>query len=533
VYLPRVRFSGALFIAAFALSACGGSGSSKTATASNGPKLVVARVKDSVSLDPALASDGMSLNVTQEVMKGLVDFKLGTFEIEPQIARSWQMSPDGRTWTFLLRSGLTFSDGTPIDAAAVKFNFDRWRLISSPYHADFSYPYYASMFGGFPGLVADVEAPKADTVVFTLTRPFAPFLHDLAMPSFAIGSPKAIRDDLRGFAQHPVGYGPYVLSEWVKDDHVTLAASSNYPVHAAYTTVTLREIGDQPAAVAAMQDGSADILSDPAPGDALALGKQPAFTVYFQPANNNSYLAMNLDRPPFEKLGVRQAIAYAVDVRGIVKSFYPKGALVADNWTPAGMLGENPAVKAYPFDPAKGKALLAAAGYPKGFATQLLYPTVPRPYLTQPQRVAETIRAELGAIGIAVALEPLEWAAFLKKVHNGEHAMCLVGWSGDNGDPDNFMYTLLDRDAAHRPNAQNYTFWRDEKFHDLMIAGQVTSDNVKRAEIYREANAMIGAMVPAIPIVHVTVPIVVRSSIAGFVPTPDTHIAFEYLHPKS
>jgi peptide/nickel transport system substrate-binding protein len=533
VYRSRIRFSGAFLIAFLALSGCGGSGSSQTGGAGNGPKLVVARVKDSVSLDPAQASDGMSLNVTQEIMKGLVDFKLGTFEIEPVLARSWQMSPDGRTWTFLLRSGLTFSDGTPIDAAAVKFNFDRWRLISSPYHGDFSYPYYASMFGGFPGLVADVEAPKPDTVVFTLTRPFAPFLHDLAMPSFAIGSPKAIRDDLRGFAQHPVGYGPYVLSEWVKDDHVTLAASSNYPVHAAYQTVILREITDQKAGLAAMQDGSADILSDPAPGDALELAKQPDFTVYFQPANNNSYLAMNLDRPPFEKLGVRQAIAYAVDVRGIVTSFYPKGALVADNWTPQGMLGENHAVKAYPFDAAKGKAILAAAGYPKGFATELLYPTVPRPYLPEPQRVAEAIRAQLGAIGITVTLVPLEWAAFLKKVHNGEHAMCLVGWSGDNGDPDNFMYTLLDRDSAHRPNAQNYTFWRDEKFHDLMIAGQVTSDNGKRAEIYRQANALINAMVPAIPIVHVTVPVVVRSSIAGFVPTPDTHIAFEYLHPKS
>jgi peptide/nickel transport system substrate-binding protein len=532
VRIPAVRLTGTALAVGFILSACGGATSSRSAP-SSGASLVVARVKDSVVLDPAQASDGMSLNVTQEIMKGLVDFKLGTFEIEPVLARSWQMSPDGRTWTFLLRRGLTFSDGTPIDADAVKFNFDRWRLISSPYHGDFGYPYYASMFGGFPGLVTDVEAPKPDTVVFTLTRAFAPFLHDLAMPSFAIGSPKAIRDDLRGFGQHPVGYGPYVLSEWVKDDHVTLAASPNYPVRAAYPTVVVREIPDQAASVLAMQNGSVDILSDPRPSDALALAKQPGFTVYFQPANNNSYLAMNLDRAPFEKLGVRQAIAYAVDVRRIVKEFYPKGALVADNWTPKGMLGENPAVKAYPVDLVKAKALLASAGFPKGFSTELFYPTIPRPYLPEPARVAEAIRSELGAIGISVTLEPFEWAEFLKKVHNGEHAMCLVGWSGDNGDPDNFMYTLLDRDSAHRPNAQNYSFWRDEKFHDLMIAGQVTSDPAKRAEIYREANAMINRMVPSIPIVHVTVPTVVRSSIAGFVPTPDTHIAFEYLHPKN
>jgi peptide/nickel transport system substrate-binding protein len=193
------------------------------------------------------------------------------------------------------------------------------------------------------------------------------------------------------------------------------------------------------------------------------------------------------------------------------------------------MMGENPSVKTYPFDPAKAKALLASAGYKDGFSSELLYPTIPRPYMPEPQRVAETIRAELKAVGISVTLRPYEWGAFLGKLQNGEHAMCLVGWSGDNGDPDNFMYTLLDQDSAHRPNAQNYAFWRDPKFHALMLAGQATSDPAKRAEIYRQANALINAMVPAIPIVHVTSPIVLKASIGGFVPNPDTHIAFEFL----
>jgi peptide/nickel transport system substrate-binding protein len=525
-----IPLAAAALLTAAALGACAGGSSNG---ASNGPALVSARVKDAVILDPAQASDGQSLNVTQEIMKGLVDFKLGTFDVQPAIAQSWQMSPDGLTWTFVLKNGLTFSDGTPIDAAAVKFNFDRWRLISSPYHGNFPYPYYATMFGGFPGLIADVEAPKPNTVVFTLTRPFAPFLHDLAMPSFAIGSPKAIRSDLAGFGQHPVGYGPYTLAEWVKDDHITLHAYPNYPVKAAYPTVIVRDIPDQATSVLEMQKGDVDILTDPRPDDASMLAKVAGLTVYYQPANNNSYLAMNGDRPPFGNVGVRRAIAYAIDVRGIVKAFYPKGALVADNWTPPGMMGENPAVKAYPFDVARAKAELAKAGYKDGFTTELFYPTIPRPYMPEPQRVAEAIQAQLKVIGITVNLDPFEWGVFLEKTHNGEHAMCLVGWSGDNGDPDNFMYTLLDQDSAHRPNAQNYAFWRDPQFHALMIAGQVTSDPAKRAAIYRQANALINEMVPSIPIVHVEVPIVFKSSIAGFVPSPDTHIAFEYLHPKS
>src|SRR5438552_4995611 len=192
----------ALAVLALFLAACGGHAGNGAVDAT----LVVARVKDAVILDPAQATDGMSLNLTQEMMKGLVEFKLGTFEVQPSIAQSWKMTPDGLQWTFTLKKGLQFSDGTPIDAAAVKFNFDRWRLVKSPYHQNYPYGYYADMFGGFPGIFKTVATPDSQTVVFTLSRPLGPLLRDLAMPSFAIASPTAIRKDLAGFGNHPVGY---------------------------------------------------------------------------------------------------------------------------------------------------------------------------------------------------------------------------------------------------------------------------------------------------------------------------------------
>ena len=516
----------ALLTALLVVSGCGHSGGSE-----NGPALTVAHVKDAVTLDPSLGTDGNSLNVTQEIMKGLVQFKPGTYDVEPVIAKSWTTSGDGRTWTFTLQKGLEFSDGTPVDADAVKFNFDRWRLISSPYHANSAFPYYASMFGGFPGLIVDVKAPAPDKVVFSLARPFAPFLRDLGLPSFAIGSPKAIRSGLSDFPQHPVGYGPYTLASWVKDDRITLHANPRYSVKPAFPTVVIQTMKASDS-VDAIIAGTIDMIADPQPQDVARLAQAPGVKIYLQPANNNSYLAVNMDRAPFDRLGVRRAIAYALDVRGLVNSYFPKGAVVADNWMPPGMLGENPAVKIYPFDVAKAKAELAAAGFPTGFETSLIYPTVPRPYLPEPEQTARRIAAQLGAIGIKVDLQPYEWGRFLTKVHNGEHAMCLAGWVGDNGDPDNFLYTLLDQDAAHRPNAQNYSFWRDAKFHELMIAGQTTADNAKRKAIYQQATALISEMVPAIPIAHMTVPVALRSSIGGYVPDPDTHIAFEYLYPK-
>jgi peptide/nickel transport system substrate-binding protein len=520
----------AVLLAAGLLAACSTDGGA-SGSDDSGAVLHVGRVKDAVTLDPAQATDGMSLNVTTEIMKGLVQFKPGAFDVEPAIAQSWQMSPDGRTWTFELRKGLRFSDGTPLDAQAVKFNFDRWRLISNPYHGA-KITYYRTMFGGYPGLIANVRAPAPRTVVFSLTRPFSPFLYDLTMPSFAIGSPKAIRGDLEGFGTHPVGWGPYTLAQWVPLNRIVLRANPAYPVQATYRTVVISDIAEQKQSVQEMERGDVDVLTDPRPDDAALLARMPHVTVYYEPANNLAYLAMNVDRHPFELLAVRKAIAYALDVRAIVKSLYPTGADVADTWTPPGMLGENPAVKAYVPDLPRARALLASAGYRRGFATELFYPTIPRPYLPEPARVAQAIRAQLARIGVRVILRPLDWAVFLDKIHNGEHAMCLAGWSGDNGDPDNFTYTLLDKDSTRRPNVFNYSFWRDEAYHQLMLQGQASSDPVVRARIYGQANAMVHEMVPSIPIVHVMVPVALRTSIGGFVPNPDTHIAFELLHPN-
>ncbi|HEY8322746.1 MAG TPA: ABC transporter substrate-binding protein, partial [Candidatus Baltobacteraceae bacterium] len=155
--ISLIARAGALALAvSVGLSACGGGSSSSattsTAAPAGGATLIEARVKDAIVMDPAQATDGMSLNISQEILKGLVDFKLGTFDVQPAIAQSWSVSPDGRVWTFALKHGLKFSDGTPVDAAAVKFNFDRWRLVSDPYHGNLPFGYYASMFGGFPGL---------------------------------------------------------------------------------------------------------------------------------------------------------------------------------------------------------------------------------------------------------------------------------------------------------------------------------------------------------------------------------------------
>ncbi len=494
---------------------------------------MIGRVKDIIGLDPSHETDGISLTTTQLIFQNLVQFKPGTFEIEPAIADSWSTSADGKLWTFKLKPDLKFADGTPLDASAVKFNFDRWRLKTNAYHGNYSYAYYSGQFGGYPGVIADVTVANPTEVVFHLTNPFGPFLRNIAMAPFAIGSPDAIKKDPEAFGLKPVASGPYTVVEWVKNDHIMLTANPSYAgPKPAYSTVIIRDIPDQSTGTLSLQKGDIDGLIDPRPDDVKALAGQAGLTVYRQPSNNVMYLALNVERKPFDNVLVRRAVALAIDKQAIASAFYAAGAVVADNWTPPGMLGENPAVKAYPHDVAQAKALLAKAGFPKGFKTQFYLPTAPRPYMPEPQRIAEAIQANLKDIGIDATLTPLEFGVFLSKVRNGEHAMCLIGWTGDNGDPDNFMYTLLDKDSAVKGDAQNYSFWRDEHFHALMLRGQRTTDETKRQAIYAEANALIHDQAPAIPITHSVVQFVMKSSVDGVIPSPDSMIHYELMKPK-
>ncbi len=519
-----------------ALNGCGGGSSGgASASAGGGSTLIMARVKDAVVLDPSHATDGLSLNTASEVMQNLVQFKPGTFEVVGDVAKSWTRSADGKTWTFELNPGLVFADGTPLDANAVKYNFDRWRLTSNPAHGNFTYSYYADDFGGFPGAIADVRAPSPARVVIRLARPLGPFLRDIAEQSFGLGSPAAIARDPKAFEITPVGSGPYQIAEWVRDDHITLTANPKWHgAKPAYGTVVIRDIPDQATSVLSIQKGDIDMLTDPRPDDAKTLAKQPGISVVEQPSNNVSYVAMDVEKKPFGDLRVRRAVAYAIDVATMATSLYSSGATVAHNWTPPGMLGEAPAVRVYPHDVAKARALLAEAGFPHGFSTTLMYSTAPRPYLPEPQRVAETIQANLAQAGIQVTLQPYEWGVFLDNVKHGRHEMCLIGWTGDNGDPDNFFYPLLDQDSAHTDGtAQNYSFWRDPRFHALMLAGQAAVDDAKRKTIYQQANAMVHDQVPAISLVHTTVPIVLKSSLKGFVPSPNTTYHFMLINPGS
>ncbi|HEV2037341.1 MAG TPA: ABC transporter substrate-binding protein, partial [Candidatus Eremiobacteraceae bacterium] len=509
---------------------CGG-GSSRGANGGGPDTLVFGRNQDAVRLDPAIVTDGMSLNVARVSLEGLTRYELGSFDVQPCLATSWTVSPDGKTWRFHLRRNVTFQDGTAFNADAVKFNFDRWRLRDNPWHkllrGNMEYSYYESQFGGFPGAIRNVKVVAPDEVEFDLSKTVAPMLANLAMPAFGISSPTAMKNRGEDYFRQPVGTGPYQVTEWVKDDHITLVAFAGYwgqqpKIH----TVILRDIPDAATSMLALQKGDIDGWEYPRPDDMATLAKDEHLTIYHQPPNNLLYLAINTQKPPFDNVLVRRAINEAIDAKAIVKNFYDPSAKVATDFLPLAVW-PHPSKTAYDFNPADARRLLAQAGFPHGFSTTLWYMTLPRPYVPEPQRVAEALQADLRAVGINASLQGFEWGPYLDKTERGDHNLALYGWTGDNGDPDNFLYALLDKDSAIPPGAQNVCFWKNEDFHKLMMAGQGTVDKSVRAKYYLQALQIVHDQAPTVPLVQTGPPIVFKRTVLGYIPNPDNSEPFD------
>ena len=496
--------------------------------------LVWGRGGDSVSLDPANVTDGESLKVTHQIFDTLVEFKEGSTEVEPWLAADWEVSDDGKVWTFQLRQGVTFHDGTPFNAEAVVFNFERWMNTDNPHrHEGENFEYYAYMFGGFDeqSIIAKVEAVDEYTVRFTLREPLASFLQNLAMPCFATARPEAIKKYGADFGRHPVGTGPYRFVEWIPDQQITLEAYDQWwgEPKPKVRHIVYRAIKDNSARLAELMAGTIDVMEDPNPAD-LATVDTSQFEILYREANNVGYLALNNDKEPFDDVRVRRAIAHAINKQEIVEAFWGELGQVAKNPLPPAMRGYNDAIQDYAYDPEKAKQLLAEAGYPEGFETELWTMPVPRPYMPEPQKIAEAIQQDLAAVGIRAEIVTHEWDVYLEKTGNGEHPMALLGWIGDNGDPDNFLYVLLDKDNAKTPGAGNISFYRSEEVHRLLIRAQRTPEQSVREQLYKEAQEIIHRDVPMIPLAHARSPIIVRKGVEGLVPSP---LGSEKLHKVS
>ncbi|RKQ13683.1 ABC transporter substrate-binding protein [Ureibacillus endophyticus] len=476
--------------------------------------LVFGRGGDSVSLDPAIVTDGESFKVTENIFETLLEFGEQDTTIQPSLAKEWEVSDDGLTYTFHLQEGVKFHDGTDFNAEAVVKNIERWKAGTEE-----QFYYFNSMFKAEgEDIIKTVTAVDDHTVVFELSRPQAPFLKNLAMSPFGIASPTAFESAGDKFGDNPVGTGPFVFVEWKRNDSITVKKNENYWKEGLpkLDTIIFRAIPDNSARLNALVTGEIDLADGINPSDAASIESNSELKLIERPSMNIGYLGLTNTRKPFDNKLVRQAVNYAIDKQAIVDAFFEGRAEVAVNPMPPSISGYNDEIVGYEYNPEKAKELLAEAGY-DGAEIELWAMPVPRPYMPDGQKVAEAIQKNLADVGIPSKIVTFEWATYLDKAKDGEADAFLLGWTGDNGDADNFLYTLLDADNI---GSNNYAYYSSDAAHKLLIAAQSEVDEEKRIQLYKEAQAIIHEDAPWVPLAH-SIPLLAgKKGVTNYLPHP-------------
>ncbi|WP_153731019.1 ABC transporter substrate-binding protein [Sporosarcina obsidiansis] len=527
--MKRFVYVISVFLGLFILSACS-NGSDKEADASKeksdpkaGGTMVYARGADSVGLDPINITDGESIRVTHAIFETLFEYDKD-LQLQPKLAESYETSEDGLTWTLALKKDVKFHDGTDFNADAVVFNFERWMDPDNEYHIG-DFPYYPFLYGGFKGdedhKIDYVKAVDEHTVEIKLKEKIAPFISYLAIPMFGMASPTAIEQYNERFFENPVGTGPFKFDSWTRNDKIIVKANEDYYVEnqPLLDQIIFTVVPDNSARLNVLLSGEADFIDGMNPEDAKTVEDDENLELVKRPSFNEGFMVMNTQKAPFDDVKVRQAINMAIDKKALVNGFYSGFAEVAKNPVPPALWGYHDEIEDYKFDVDTAKALLAEAGYPDGFETEIWTMNNPRPYLPQPMKTAEAIQANLQEIGIEAKIVTYEWATYLEKTGAGQHPMALYGWTGVMADPDNFLYPNLSNTNMEVP-ANNKAFYDNEEFQNLIEQARVTFDQDERIKLYKKAQEIFHEDAPWVPLAHTTPPIGFAKYVKGYEPHP-------------
>ena len=500
---------------------------STTATARRDPgTLIVGRVADAITLDPARVTDNESVEVCEQIYDTLLEYHPGSDTIEPGLATDWRVSEDGTVWTLDIRRGVTFHDGTPLDAHAVVFSLERQRDPNHPHHHE-DFAYWQNSYRN----IEKVEATDDFTVQITIERRYAPFEATLAMFPVAIVSPTAVAERGDEYGNVPVGTGPFRFTSW-DAGRIVLERNDDYWGGApTVERLVFQAIPDGRQRLVALESGAIDIAYSIPPEELQFVELHPQLTLYRRPANNVAYMAMNTQKPPFDDVRVRRAANYALNKEPIVKLIYQGMAIPADGPLPPSQWGYHRIKSRYSYDPDRARELLAEAAadgvFDPGVRYRLYVPSTPRPYLPDPVGVARVIRANLADVGIDTELVIQEFREHRRDLQFGNHELALFGWVGDNGDPDNFLYVLFDRENTTPGLARNVAFFRDPEVHGLLVLGQESADREQREQIYARVQELIGQQAPWVPIAHSRVVVAARSDVGGILLSPTSHVHYD------
>ena len=551
--MNRLRMGVVFAAAAVVFAACGGNASpsptttttttttsgSPTATeaaAKDGGTLVVALPGDITRTDPAMVDDSNSSYVMQQVMEGLVSLKPGsTSEVVPALAEKWDLSADGKTYTFHLRQGVKFHDGTDFNADAVVFNYERWKNFPTELQ---DYTYYAgAVFGGYGDTsnVASIVAKDANTVDITLKAPNSSFLVAQTLTVFAISSPKALKDGkadnsekdvtkvtyAQGGPSAMVGTGPFKFKSWTVGEQVEIVKNPDYwdPKLVPHLDgIVFKPVAEEAQRINGLTTGEIDFAQTLAPVDIDTVSKNADLQVVDRGEScNTMQISMNHKYTPINNPDIRKAIAYAVNKDALIQTFYAGLGVPADNWMPTNTLyAKKLGLPTY--DVQKAKDAIAASGLTGDDLTiDFYYPSdVSRPYMPDPKGIFEAITGDLEAAGFKIVPHTETWRPdYLDHEYAGNFEMWLLGWTCDWAAPDNFLKTAF---FGYVDGAPSTEFdYKNDELEKTMNDALAATDEATAKSLWEHAQDLLAADLPTVPLINSTPPAAARAVVKGFV----------------
>jgi peptide/nickel transport system substrate-binding protein len=528
----------------------GASPSSSAAAASAGPKeggtLVVAIPGDIKRTDAALVDDSNTSYVAQNVMEGLVGLEPGsTSKLVPLLATKWDVSSDGKTYTFTLREGVKFHDGTDFNAAAVKTNYDRWTSFPKELQ---DYSYYANtvLGEGADSNIASVTADTTTQVTIKLKVPNSSFLLSQTLPQFGISSPAALKAGkadntvkdvskityAQGGTPAMVGTGAFKFEKWVKGTEIDIVKFPDYwnkQGVAHLDRAVFKPIADETAILNGLQAGDIDLAQKVSPVDVENIKSNKALVAVDRGESCNlAQIGMNANyaghllkskstKQPLSHLEIRQAIMSAIDRQAIIDTFYAGQAKVADNWMPLNTQYAK-ALNLPTFDVAKAKDLITKSGLSGNDLTiDFYYPSdVTRPYLPDPKGVFEAISNNLEAAGFKIQPHTDTWSpTYLDNEAAGKYEMWLIGWTCDWAGPDNFLKTAIFGYINGKPNPE--MGYKNDELNKTMNDALAATDEATAKTLWEKAQDLLAKDLPTVPLVNSTPPAVAQAYVKGFV----------------
>ena len=473
------------------------------------------------SLDPAIGFDGDSIPLQKLLFRGLLDFDASGTQLVPDQASDWNISPDGKTYTFHLKPGVRFANGREVEAEDYVFSLER---ILDPKTGSAGQAYFTDIAGakefttGEAAHVAGLRAPDPRTLVIELAKPSFTFRYMLTM-MFASALPReVVRQYGADFRYHLIGSGPYQVTDWRRDVRWRFERNPHYSgTDGCVNAVEIMFGGDVSLRVMMVERGEIDRTKADAVS-ALRHGRDPRLRSWLHRVTsvNTGYLFLNTEMKPFDDRRVRQAMNHAIDKRRLMK-LAGGVAVAADGIVPPSMPWTNPGLPSYEYSPEKARALLREAGLPNGFKTGLWFINT----RTIDKRMAEGMQQELRAVGIEVELEGISQSAFEVKARSRRQVACGIwSWSQDYPDPSNFLDVLLSGDRITDQDCNNLAFYSNPEVNRRLALAGESFDPEERLRLFREAESLVMQDAPWVPLYHEQDPIICHPRLHGDVPDP-------------